>query len=51
MVIDGTSMELHLSSGVIAISHWEITRFDAGYGYEFFNLSLDGSSYVRDVPK
>ena len=51
VVIDGRSMELHLPSGVQAISDWEITRFDAGYGYEFFNLILDGTSYVRDVPK
>jgi hypothetical protein len=51
VVIDSNSMELHLSGGVVAISNWEITQFDAGYGYEFFNLVLDGTSYVRDVPK
>jgi hypothetical protein len=51
VVIDGSSMTLHLSSGVVAVDHWEISRFDAGYGYEFFNLTLDGTSYVRDVPK
>lgn len=51
VVVDGSSMTLYLSSGVVTISNWEISRFDAGYGYEFFNLTLDGTSYVRDVPK
>jgi hypothetical protein len=51
VVIDGSSMTLHLSGGVLPVSNWEISRFDAGYGYEFFNLTLDGVSYVRDVPK
>ena len=51
VVIDGSSMTLYLSSGVQTINSWEISRFDAGYGYEFFNLTLDGTSYVRDVPK
>jgi hypothetical protein len=51
VVIAGSSMTLHLSGGVQSVDHWEITRFDAGYGYEFFNLTLDGTSYVRDVPK
>ena len=51
VVVDGSSMELHLTGGVLAIDDWEISRFDAGYGYEFFNLVMDGTSYVRDVPK
>jgi hypothetical protein len=49
VVIDGSRMTLHMSSGVETIRRWHVARFDAGYGYEFFNLTLDDSSYVREV--
>jgi hypothetical protein len=49
VVIDGSRMTLHMTSGVETIRHWHVARFDAGYGYEFFNLVLDDSSYVREV--
>jgi hypothetical protein len=51
VVINGSRMTMYLSGGVLTFSRWEISRFDAGYGYEFFQLTLDGTNYVRDVPK
>jgi hypothetical protein len=49
-VVDGSTMTLHLDSGMQTIRKWEIHRFGAGYGYEFFNLLLDGTSFIREAP-
>ncbi|MFJ7180230.1 hypothetical protein ACIQXA_28430 [Streptomyces massasporeus] len=48
-VVDGTSMTLYVPGGPIPYSSWSIEEFDAGYGYTFENLMLDGVSYVRQI--
>ncbi|MFI8889564.1 hypothetical protein [Streptomyces paradoxus] len=48
-VVEGTSMTLHVPIGPIAYDYWSIEEFDAGYGYTFENLMLDGVSYVRQI--
>ncbi|WP_158681041.1 hypothetical protein [Streptomyces viridochromogenes] len=48
-VVEGTSMTLYVPGGPIPYAHWSIEQFDAGYGYVFENLKLDGSSYVRQI--
>ncbi|AMW10711.1 hypothetical protein A4E84_15065 [Streptomyces qaidamensis] len=48
-VAEGTSMTLYVPIGPIAYDYWAIEEFDAGYGYTFENLMLDGVSYVRQI--
>lgn len=48
-VVVGSSMTLHVPGGPISYAHWSIEEFDAGYGYTFENLMLDGVSYVRQI--
>lgn len=48
-VVEGTSMTLYVPIGPIPYEHWSIEQFDAGYGYTFENLRLDGVSYVRQI--
>lgn len=48
-VVEGPSMTLYIPGGPLQVSEWSITPFDAGYGYKFENLLLDGVSYVRQV--
>ncbi|MGC0211141.1 hypothetical protein [Streptomyces levis] len=48
-VAEGTSLTLYVPGGPIAYEHWSIDAFDAGYGYTFENLRLDGVSYVRQI--
>ncbi|MFD3758043.1 hypothetical protein [Streptomyces sp. NPDC058622] len=48
-VVDGSSMTLYVTGGTISYAHWSIEKFDAGYGYTFENLKLDGVSYVRQL--
>lgn len=48
-VVTGTSMTLYVPGGPIEYQQWSIDAFDAGYGYTFQNLLLDGFSYVRQI--
>lgn len=48
-VVEGTSMTLYVPGGPIPYEYWSIEEFDAGYGYTFENLRLDGISYVRQI--
>lgn len=48
-VADGSSLTLHVPGGPISYEQWSIDEFDAGYGYTFENLMLDGVSYVRQI--
>ncbi|MEU5047249.1 hypothetical protein [Streptomyces griseorubiginosus] len=48
-VVQGSAMTLHIPGGPLYVRNWSITPFDAGYGYAFENLSLDGVSYVRQI--
>ncbi len=48
-VVQGSAMTLHIPGGPLYVRNWSITPFDAGYGYAFENLSLDGVSYVRQT--
>ncbi|MFC8142205.1 hypothetical protein ACFUKV_10605 [Streptomyces paradoxus] len=48
-VVDGTSMTLYVPGGPIPYAYWSIEEFDAGYGYTFENLRMDGISYVRQI--
>ncbi|MEV8553144.1 hypothetical protein AB0L04_25445 [Streptomyces glaucescens] len=48
-VADGSSLTIHVQGGPITYAHWSIEEFDAGYGYTFENLLLDGVSYVRQI--
>ncbi|MFI6375756.1 hypothetical protein [Streptomyces sp. NPDC050546] len=48
-VVKGTSMTLYVPIGPIPYEYWSIEEFDAGYGYVFENLKLDGISYVRQI--
>ncbi|MFE0332290.1 hypothetical protein ACFW08_36955 [Streptomyces sp. NPDC058960] len=48
-VVDGSSMTLHVQGGPISYEQWSIEKFDAGYGYTFESLLLDGVSYVRQI--
>ncbi|GLP68958.1 hypothetical protein TUSST3_55810 [Streptomyces sp. TUS-ST3] len=48
-VVDGSAMTLHIPGGPLYVRDWSITPFDAGYGYAFENLLLDGVSYVRQI--
>ena len=41
-------MTLHLPSGTRTVS-WSVEELDAGYGYTFLTLYMDGASYVRQV--
>ncbi|MCX5199760.1 hypothetical protein OOK31_38785 [Streptomyces sp. NBC_00249] len=42
-------MVLYVSGGPIRYARWSVSEFDAGYGYTFENLVLDGVSYVRQT--
>lgn len=46
VVVDGATLTLYLPGGPVH-SSWRIERFDAGSGYTFSNLLLDGFSYIR----
>ncbi|MFD8153384.1 hypothetical protein ACFV28_21880 [Streptomyces sp. NPDC059720] len=48
-VAEGTSLTLYVPGGPIAYAYWSVEEFDAGYGYTFENLLLDGVSYVRQT--
>lgn len=48
-VVEGSSMTLYVSIGPIPYEQWSIEEFDAGYGYTFENLWLNGVSYVRQT--
>ncbi|MFC9507383.1 hypothetical protein [Streptomyces sp. NPDC057002] len=48
-VVEGTSMTLYVPIGPIPYDDWSIEEVDAGYGYAFENLKLDGISYVRQI--
>jgi hypothetical protein len=49
VVVQGSSMTMYLDRGPLPIRRWTISEIDAGSGYRFLNLDLDGFSYVRDV--
>ncbi|CAM5232228.1 hypothetical protein SALBM311S_00741 [Streptomyces alboniger] len=48
-VAEGSSLTLYVPGGPISYARWSIEEFDAGYGYTFENLLLDGVSYVRQI--
>lgn len=54
LVIDG-SVVLDGPRMIVTLPHhrfvaaWSVQSFDAGYGYRFLNLTIDGVSYVRDL--
>ena len=48
-VVGNSSMVLYVSGGPIRYSQWSVREFDAGYGYTFENLVLDGVSFVRQT--
>ncbi|MFF4055579.1 hypothetical protein ACFYZ8_05660 [Streptomyces sp. NPDC001668] len=48
-VTEETSLTLYVPGGPIHYRRWAIEAFEAGYGYEFENLMLDGVSYVRQT--
>ncbi|MBZ6475803.1 hypothetical protein [Streptomyces griseocarneus] len=48
-VVSGSSMVIHIPGGQMVVNHWSVETFEAGYGYVFENLILDGVSYVRQI--
>ncbi|MFJ6895207.1 hypothetical protein [Streptomyces hokutonensis] len=48
-VAEETSLTLYVPGGPIHYRQWSIEAFEAGYGYTFENLVLDGVSYVRQT--
>ncbi|GHB67560.1 hypothetical protein GCM10010347_42070 [Streptomyces cirratus] len=48
-IVGNSSMVLYVPGGPIRYSQWSVNEFDAGYGYTFENLVLDGVSYVRQT--
>lgn len=48
-VVEGSSMTLYVPGGPIPYEHWSIEEFDAGHGYIFEDLTLNGVSYVRQI--
>ncbi|MEW1642302.1 hypothetical protein [Streptomyces sp. NPDC091219] len=48
-VAEDTSLTLYVPGGPIHYRRWSIEAFEAGYGYTFENLMLDGVSYVRQT--
>ncbi|MFD3542440.1 hypothetical protein ACFWUQ_23530 [Streptomyces sp. NPDC058662] len=48
-LVGNSSMALYVPGGPIRFARWSVSEFDAGYGYTFENLVLDGVSYVRQT--
>jgi hypothetical protein len=48
VVVDDTTMTFYLPRGE-QTRRWSVEEIDAGSGYVFLNLSLDGFSYVRQI--
>jgi hypothetical protein len=48
-VVESSQMTLYVPGGPILYRSWSIEEFDAGDGYVFENLMLDGVSYVRQI--
>ncbi|MGW7254917.1 hypothetical protein [Streptomyces sp. NPDC054834] len=48
-VVEDSRMTLYVPGGPIVYESWYIDRIDAGYGYLFDSLMLDGVSYVQQV--
>jgi len=46
-VASGSELTLYVPDQEPLAYSWRIETFDAGYGYQFSNLILDGYSYVR----
>jgi len=48
VVVAGSSMTLYLPSGTRSAT-WSVEELDAGYGYGFLTLHMDGAKYTRQV--
>ena len=46
-VATGSTLMIYFPDQAPLTCSWRIEKFDAGYGYQFSNLILDGYSYVR----
>lgn len=49
VVVDGPAMSWFLAGERYDVQRWSVEQIDAGYGYLFLNLTLDGDSYVREI--
>jgi hypothetical protein len=47
VVVGKTTLTLYFPNRQPEEFRWQVSSIDAGYGYEFSNLQLDGLSYVR----